>query len=147
MKNRLLLISLGFLLLVGACKKKEVQICPEPDVPYKSIRSYGDTADKIRVSIVSGSNENSECTGYFMIVQGTNNLVDTGVDYYKITSPIPDSVKNNTNYGNTEWLVDVTYLGVGIECSIMARYIDPVPGGKVTPDNIELVEVTNYEPY
>ena len=25
--------------------------------------------------------------------------------------------------------------------------IDPVPGGKVTPDNIELVEVTNYEPY
>ena len=145
MKSLSLLISLGFLLFVGACKKEVVNTCPELDIPYKSIRSYGDKADKIRVTVESGSNENSECTGYFMIVQGVDSLVDKGVGYYKIVSPIPDSIKNNTNYGNTEWLVDVTYLGVGIECYISARYKDPVPGGVAYPDDIELVEVTNYE--
>ncbi|MFT4753560.1 MAG: hypothetical protein ACI9GM_001130 [Salibacteraceae bacterium] len=146
MKNTLVLLSLIFLL--GACKKdEEIHECPEPYVTYTSIRNNGDTADKVRVSILSGSNENQECTGYFMMVQGTDSLVDKGVNMYKIINPIPDSIKNNTNYGNTEWLVDVTYLGVGIECLISAQFKDPVPGGIAYPDNIELVEVTNFEPY
>ena len=149
MKNKLLLFSLGFLLLVGACKKEDVQTCPEPDVPYQSVKTYGDTASMIKVIILNKEAEDSECTGTFMWVVGHDSMADPdfGVNFYKITNSLPDSVMDNTNYGNTEWLVNVKYLGVGLKCYVLAFLIDPKPGEEVPIDNVELVEITHIEPF
>ena len=152
--NRLTIISLFILgvsfAFLGSCKKDETKITDDKevvDIPYQSIRQKGYTANKIKVVLHYNGNDGDSCSGYFMRVRGVDSLVDKGVNLYKIIGQVPESVKIRDNYGNTEWLVDVTYLGIGIECYITAQFSDPVPGGKVYSDDIELVEVTNYELY
>lgn len=158
MKN-VVLILLSVLLGLGSCKKEEKsKICPEVKERYQSIRGYGDTANFIKVVIYNRSRiqdvennnydgvEGSECLGVFLSVESTTQI-DGEIEYYKITNSLPDSVMNNTNYGNSHWLVNVKYLGVGIECYVDGHLVDPWPGSVIYKNEVELVEVTHIEPY
>lgn len=153
MKKPLILLLLSAFVVIGACKKEsaEVHTCPEIDVPYVSVKTQGDTAERIKVVIFNKVVDNyndAQCAGAFMWVVGTGDLgdPDPNVNFYKVTNELSDSVLNNTNYGNSEWYVDVRYLGVGMECYVDAHLVDPKPGEEVLPNEVELVEITNIEP-
>lgn len=152
-------VCIIFLLLNIGCKKdSETPDCPIVDEPYKSVRSYGDTANLIRVVVYNRSRiqdvennnfegiEGPECLGVFLSVESSTQI-DGDIEYYKITNSLPDSVMKNTNYGNSQWLVNVKYLGIGIECYVDAHLVDPMPGSVVFKNEVEVVEVTHIEPY
>jgi len=158
MKNIMLLIVLSFLFGIGACKKVEEHVCPELDVSYQSIRSYGDTANMVRVQVynktkietIMNSNlegvEGSGCLGVYLLL--TNGVAaDSTFYHYKVSNELPDSILNDPNYRDKEWLVNVKYLGVGIGCYVTTFLKDPMPGGVAYKDDVELVEVTHIERY
>ena len=153
-----LLPILSFIILLGSCKKEaQTQTCPEIDVPYESIKTYGEIDKMIRVVIYHKSTikdtedknfdgvEGPECIGTFMKIEGWQDS-DPNIHFYKISNDLPSWVIDNTNYGNSEWLVNVKYLGVGIECYVDAFLVDPMPGGVVYKNEVELVEITHIEP-
>ena len=144
MKKLLVLTTVLALLLIGACKKQETKT--EDIAPYKSIKSNGDKATKILV-VILGGDTSAVCNGVFLEMQSNSDVQDQGIDMLKVIGEVPDSIIRNANYGNTQWLVDLVYQGVGIECYISAQLSDPMPNGKVYSDDIELVKVTNYERY
>ena len=159
MKNQVLLILFSFLFVLGACKKdKDPHVCPEVDVPYQSIRAFGDTANMVRVQLFKKTrisdtlNSNTEgaegagCLGVFLLV--TNGVAaDSNIYTYKVSNELSDSILNDPNYRFKEWLVNVKYLGVGIGCYVTTFLKDPVPGGVAYKDDVELVEVTHIEPF
>ena len=150
MKNSIIILSL--FLLFGACNKPqdEVNTCTEIELPYESVKSFGDTAVRVKVAILKKDVDNyngEDCAGIFMWIVGSDSEADpdSRVNFYKVTNELPLSVLNNTNFGNTEWFVDVKYLGVGINCYVLAHLIDPKPGETVQANDVELVEITDIE--
>jgi hypothetical protein len=128
---------------VASCKKEEQKTCPQPHIPYTSLMESGDSAI-VRAFVFQLMNPNG-CDGYFLeIYSGNPEKLDGKVSYYKIVNPLPEYVRNYPDLANVEWVVDVDYLGVGLECYIIFG-VDPAPGYEPEPDNIELVNVNYIE--
>lgn len=122
----------------------------EPTPPYQSVKNPGDTVTKVRVIFVQVTSVDPEvdCEGaLFMEAWSSNGHADAGLSYYKVVNSISDSMLQNPNLTRMDWLVDVEYLGVGIECFVSAARVDPRPGIPLSPNDIELAIVTNIEPF
>ena len=122
-------------------------VCEPVDVPYESRKVSGETDDEIKVTFLRGSlNDSDYCQGYFAKIWSASDSERTGVHYLKIEGDLPAYIYQVDDYRNHEWLLDVTYLGKGMECYLTAIFGDPPPGQKAVPDDIELVEITNIRP-
>ena len=153
MKKSLVILSVIVLVGIVACKKEEeFHACPAIARPSVSIKAEGDDASGVLVVIynkVEDSYNNAQCSGTFMEVVGSGGTGDPDslVFFYKVINDPPDSVITHPNFTNTEWLVDLRYLGVGLECYVDAHLVDPKTGIGLETNDVELVEITHIEPY
>jgi len=139
-----IIVLFSILMLIASCKKEEQVVCPETVIPYTSLMQAGDTVTGIKAKVfyMSAEENANGCEGFFLqtYTGRPEVLTDNGVVYHRIINTLPDYVINHSDLQNAEWLVDVKYVGLGMECYV-AILVDPAPGTELEPEKMEMVEV------
>lgn len=143
-----IIVLFSILMLIASCKKEEQVVCAETDIPYSILMLANDTVTGIKAKVfyMSAEEDASDCEGFFLetYTGRPEVLTENGVVYHRIINTLPDYVINHSDLQNAEWLVDVKYLGIGMECYV-AILVDPAPGSELDPEKIELLEVNSIQ--